>query len=116
MAVRRHVHDVVPLVVRGRHRVVHFGGRVPERCVDEPSLPFTRPDGPSKPGPGIVRLAVPFEMADVTGFEVDRIAVVRTQDRDARVWTLEHLDSLPRTRSVRRRSASITRQVMACDS
>ena len=68
---------------------------MPERRVDEPPLSFAGPDGPAIPGPGVLRLPVPLEVADVAGFELDRVAVMGTQDRDARV----------RTRSRRRRRA-----------
>src|SRR6185436_15211322 len=78
-------------VFRGRHRVVQAGRGVAERGVYEPALPFARPDRPAVPGPGIPGLPVEVEVADVTGLEVDGVAVVRAQDGDARVRPLSGL-------------------------
>ena len=83
LGVRRDVENVVPLVLRRRHRAVQAGGRVPERRVDEPPLSFTERDVPAVPDPGVPGLPVPLEVSDVSGFEVDGVAVVGTQDRDA---------------------------------
>src|SRR5262249_18546599 len=94
------------------HRAVHLRRRVAKRGVDEPSLALPRPNRPAEPRPGIVVLPVPFEVADVSRFEVDGVAVMGTQDRDARVGTVEHRSSFRATRSVRQRGASITWQVI----
>src|SRR4029078_5482071 len=83
MRVRGDVRNVVALVVRRRDRVVQLSGRVPERCVDEPTLPAATPNGPPEPRPGILSLPVPLEVPDVAGLKADGVAIVRTQNRDA---------------------------------
>ena len=56
---------------------------MPEGCIDEPPLPVASPDCPPVPRPGVLGLPVEIEMPDVACFEIDGLAVVRTQDRDA---------------------------------
>jgi hypothetical protein len=60
---------------------------VSKRCVDKPPLSFTGPDGPTIPDPSVPSLPVPLKVSDVSGFEVNSMPVMRTQDRDACVWT-----------------------------
>jgi hypothetical protein len=56
---------------------------VPEGGVDEPPLSIAERDVPAVPDPGVLRLPVPLEVADVAGFEIDAVAVMGTQERDA---------------------------------
>src|SRR5713226_5077214 len=59
-----------------------------ERRVDEPPLPFSGcPDRVAIPAKCVLGLPVPLEVADVPGLQVDRLAVKRTEDRDACVRT-----------------------------
>src|SRR5712691_6566632 len=113
LAVWRNVGNVVPLVVRRRHRAIQTGSRVPERCVDEPPLSLTGPDRPAIPGPSVLGLTVPLEVSDVSGFEVDSVPVMGTQDRNACVRTFEHWNPSGVAASFQRRGRSITWQVIA---
>jgi hypothetical protein len=90
-AVSNDVDDVVALILGRQHRMIHLVGRMIEGGIHKPTLPCAGPDRPAEPRPRIVRLAMPIEMPDVARFEVDGIAVVRTQDRDARVRTVDHV-------------------------
>src|SRR6266850_1410566 len=71
-----------------------------ERRIDEPPLPFRGcPDRVAIPAKGVLGLPVPLEVADVPGLQVDRLAVKRTEDCNARIRTgslfrLRHLSGL----------------------
>src|SRR6266851_3861126 len=76
LGVCRDIGNVVPLVLRRGHRAVQAGGRVPKRCVHEPPLSLTGPDGPTVPDPSVLGLPVPLEVSDVPSFEVDSVPII----------------------------------------
>src|SRR5690242_2451113 len=58
-----------------------------EGRVNEPSLSLARPDVPAIPNPLIAGSAMPVEVSDIAGFEIDRVPVVRTEQRNSCVRT-----------------------------
>src|SRR6516164_138514 len=86
---RQNVKEVVPLVLAWRYGVAQFSGRVSERRVDDPPLPFRRcPDRIAVPVKLILGLAVPLEVADVPRLPLNCMAVQRTHKRDSCVRCL----------------------------
>src|ERR1051326_1170245 len=96
MSVRRHVRDVVALIAGRIDWIVEARGIMAERRVDETSLTLAGPHGPAIPFPRVFVLAMPIEVADVACFEVDGVAVVRTQDRNSRVRSVRHAGRIGR--------------------
>src|SRR5690242_11230184 len=80
---RRNIGNVVALILRRRYWIVQLSGCVSKSRINEPSLSLARPDIPAIPGPSVCGSAVPVEMSDVAGFEVDSVPVMRPQDRDS---------------------------------
>src|SRR5579864_9147327 len=84
----QNVDEVVSLVFGWRYRVAQFASCMSERRVNNPSLVFSGcPNRIAVPVKCVLGLAMPLEMADVASLPVDRMAVERTHDRDARVRT-----------------------------